>query len=465
MTSGGIMNDSIRSALVELLGRPIEESRALVVPTAQWGHPMCSPESVWRTVAGRWGAQAGLVDLGWKSVGVLELTALPTIGEERWMPWVREADVLLVDGGEAVYLAHWMRESGFAALLPSLRDTVWVGVSGGSMVLTPRIGPEFVTLFFILSGFVLAWGYKPAQSARSFWLHRAARIYPLHVVGVMLAVIAAATLVPEIRTDGVAPLGANLLLLSGWVPDWWQAGNPASWSLVCEAFFYLTFPLVIRLVAGRSARILRAVAAGALALVALAPAIAAVSPVPMAAASTPLLRLPEFVLGVVLALLMKQTAWRPAPLRFAVPLAVLGYAVSEAPAIPGTDIHPGLAVTVGGFALLVASLASADAHRSSTFLAGPVWQELGRLSFAFYLVHLLVIASVSSAWPDGHPELHWPRAIALAAVAFAISLGLAWVLHRGVETRAQRVLLRFDPDRRGASRPARGVDAAVAVAR
>lgn len=326
-------------------------------------------------------------------------------------------------------------------------------------------GKTGVTLFFILSGFVLAWGYKPAQSARSFWLHRAARIYPLHVVGVVLAVIAAATLVPEIRTDGVAPLGANLLLLSGWVPDWWQAGNPASWSLVCEAFFYLTFPLVIRLVAGRSARILWAVAAGALALVALAPAIAAVSPVPMAAASTPLLRLPEFVLGVVLALLMKQTEWRPAPLRFAVPLAVLGYAVSEAPAIPGTDIHPGLAVTVGGFALLVASLASADAHRSSTFLAGPVWQELGRLSFAFYLVHLLVIASVSSAWPDGHPELHWPRAIALAAVAFAISLGLAWVLHRGVETRAQRVLLRFDPDRRGASRPARGVDAAVAVAR
>ena len=144
LTSGGITNDSIRAALVELLGRPIEDSRALLIPTAQWGHPMCSPESVWRTVAGRWGAQTDLVDLGWKSVGVLELSALPTIGEDRWMPWVRETDVLLVDGGEAVYLAHWMRGSGLAALLPSLRDTVWVGVSAGSMVLTPRIGPEFV---------------------------------------------------------------------------------------------------------------------------------------------------------------------------------------------------------------------------------------------------------------------------------------------------------------------------------
>lgn len=70
--------------------------------------------------------------------------ALSTIGRERWGPWVREADVLLVDGGEAVYLAQAMRESGLADLLPSLSETVWVGVSAGSMVLTLRIGPEFV---------------------------------------------------------------------------------------------------------------------------------------------------------------------------------------------------------------------------------------------------------------------------------------------------------------------------------
>ena len=144
LTSGGVTNGSIRSALVEMLGKPIEQSTALLVPTAQWGQPMCSPETVWRTVADRWDGQAGLVGLGWKSVGVLELTALPTIGEERWVSWVREADVLLVDGGEAVYLAHWMWESGLADLLPSLPDTVWVGVSAGSMVMTPRVGPQFV---------------------------------------------------------------------------------------------------------------------------------------------------------------------------------------------------------------------------------------------------------------------------------------------------------------------------------
>jgi dipeptidase E len=49
-----------------------------------------------------------------------------------------------VDGGDATYLCHWMRQSGLADLLPSLPETVWVGVSAGSMVMTPRIGDDFV---------------------------------------------------------------------------------------------------------------------------------------------------------------------------------------------------------------------------------------------------------------------------------------------------------------------------------
>ena len=144
LTSGGVTNPAIRDALVDHLGKPIADCRALFIPTAQWGQPACSPESVWRAIAGGWPGGDGLCELGWKSVGVLELTALPSIGEDRWVPWVREADVLLVDGGEAIYLRHWMQESGLAAILPSLEDTVWVGVSAGSMVMTPRIGREFV---------------------------------------------------------------------------------------------------------------------------------------------------------------------------------------------------------------------------------------------------------------------------------------------------------------------------------
>ncbi|WP_321163702.1 MULTISPECIES: Type 1 glutamine amidotransferase-like domain-containing protein [unclassified Nocardioides] len=142
LTSGGVTNPSIHAALVEMLGRPIEECTALVVPTAQWGHPMCGPVGARGFVVG--GPPWLLAGMGWRSVGLLELTALPTIGADRWVPWVREADVLLVDGGDATYLAHWMRESGLADLLPSLPDTVWVGVSAGSMVMTPRIGSMFV---------------------------------------------------------------------------------------------------------------------------------------------------------------------------------------------------------------------------------------------------------------------------------------------------------------------------------
>jgi len=142
LTSAGIKNASIHDALVGLLGKPIAESNALCIPTAGYGHPQGSPAGAWRFITGR--ATTPMCELGWKSMGVLELTALPSVGKERWVPWVRETDVLLVNGGDALYLCHWMRQSGLVDLLPSLRETVWVGLSAGSMVMAPRIGEEFV---------------------------------------------------------------------------------------------------------------------------------------------------------------------------------------------------------------------------------------------------------------------------------------------------------------------------------
>ncbi len=144
LTSGGITNPSIEAAMVELLGKPVAESHALCVPTAQWGHPRCGPVNARGFVVGD-RSPGDMTGLGWASVGLLELSALPTIGRERWEPWVREADVLLVDGGDATYLAHWMRESGLADLVAALADSVWVGVSAGSMVMSPRIGDDFVS--------------------------------------------------------------------------------------------------------------------------------------------------------------------------------------------------------------------------------------------------------------------------------------------------------------------------------
>jgi dipeptidase E len=143
LTSAGIKNDSIRKALVDLLGKPIAECSALCIPTASYGHPMTGPAAAWRFISGQ-EPETPMCELGWKSLGVLELTALPSIDKERWVAWVRETDVLLVNGGDALYLYHWMRQSGLADILPSLRETVWVGLSAGSMVMTPRIGEYFV---------------------------------------------------------------------------------------------------------------------------------------------------------------------------------------------------------------------------------------------------------------------------------------------------------------------------------
>jgi dipeptidase E len=142
LTSAGIKNASIREALVDLLGKPFAESSALCIPTAAYGHPL-TPRVAWRFISGR-EARTPMCELGWKSLGVLELTALPSIDQEQWVPLVQETDVLLVGGGDALYLGHWMRQSGLADLLPSLRETVWVGLSAGSMVLTPCIGEDFV---------------------------------------------------------------------------------------------------------------------------------------------------------------------------------------------------------------------------------------------------------------------------------------------------------------------------------
>jgi dipeptidase E len=143
LTSAGIKNTSIHNALVDLLGKPIAESSALCIPTANYAQ-LGGAGHAWRFISGR-EPRTLMCELGWKSLGVLELTALPSIDEELWVPMVRETDVLLVNGGDPLYLCYWMRQSGLADLLPELpREMVYVGVSAGSMVMAPNIGEDFV---------------------------------------------------------------------------------------------------------------------------------------------------------------------------------------------------------------------------------------------------------------------------------------------------------------------------------
>jgi dipeptidase E len=140
LTSSGMSNAGIRDALVELLGKPISESTALIVPTAIY------PFSTGSQLAGRLvrgEVSTPLTDLGWESVGVLELTALPSVGQEVWTSAVRAADALLFWGGDPLYLSHWIRASGLAALLPALDDTVYVGVSAGAMAAARLFGETY----------------------------------------------------------------------------------------------------------------------------------------------------------------------------------------------------------------------------------------------------------------------------------------------------------------------------------
>ena len=142
LTSGGIKNPTLNDALVGLLGKAIEESSALCIPTAIY------PFSVGPTMAYRFITGTGtnpVCELGWKSLGVLELTALPSVERDVWTKTVQETDALLVFGGDTLYLAYWMRQSGLVDLFPSLREMVYVGISAGSMVMTPRVGEDFIS--------------------------------------------------------------------------------------------------------------------------------------------------------------------------------------------------------------------------------------------------------------------------------------------------------------------------------
>ena len=141
LTSAGIKNKKLHETLLGLLGMPISEANALCIPTSS--HAMrTGTKNAYKFITGK--NNLPMVDLGWKSVGVLELTALPSVGRDIWLPQVMEADVFLVGGGDPLFLNYWMVNSGFAEILPTLGDKVYCGLSAGSMVLAPNIGEDFV---------------------------------------------------------------------------------------------------------------------------------------------------------------------------------------------------------------------------------------------------------------------------------------------------------------------------------
>ncbi|GAB3149388.1 acyltransferase [Microbacterium neimengense] len=295
-------------------------------------------------------------------------------------------------------------------------------------------GSTAVSLFFILSGFVLAYSYRPTGIGR-YYLRRFARVYPLHLVGVALAIWVGATMVPAIRTSDTRALAANLLFANSWWSPWWQAGNPVSWSLACEAFFYLCSPFLIRYLAARGVTAIRVILVLSLAATWIAPVIAMAAPA-ISPYSFPPVRLAEFIAGIAAACLVRDHGWRLRGLVFPLSATLGGYAAASL--LGGTPFGAASATGIG-FVLLVVMLATDDLDGRGSWLSSPLLQTLGAASFAFYLVHLLVLQCVRGLLPQ---EPTGAGALGGAIVAFAIALGLAVVLHRGIERPAQALLTR-----------------------
>lgn len=142
LTAAGIKNPAMHRRLVEMLPKPIDECDALMISTGSFGHRN-GPAGSLRFYRGE--GSTPMVDLGWRSLGVLELSALPALPREHWLAWVEAADIILVNGGDALFLAHFMKDCGFADVVRAYPEKVYLGLSGGSMVMTPNIGVDFMS--------------------------------------------------------------------------------------------------------------------------------------------------------------------------------------------------------------------------------------------------------------------------------------------------------------------------------
>ena len=301
-----------------------------------------------------------------------------------------------------------------------------------------------VSFFFVLSGFVLTWSQKSDVKTRRFYLNRIARIWPLHLVTMFLAIWA-----PALPTSSGASLPGALFvatLTQSWSPasPFLNAFNGVSWSLSCEAFFYLMFPLLFNRIMHMSPNY-RVFIIFPIAGTVLFGVLASVTSIPTAdylLIAMPLFRLGEFVLGICLARLMKA-GWRP---RFSVLmslglLAILTAGLFAASFILNKNEGPipmtlANLVMIPGFLTVIAACAKQDIEGRTGMLGSPLLTKLGQWSFALYLVHEVVLR-VFRPWTQSASIL---EVSAMAAAVFVISVAAAGALHEFVEQPVEKKL-------------------------
>ncbi|RBM06244.1 acyltransferase [Streptomyces sp. PT12] len=320
------------------------------------------------------------------------------------------------------------------------------GVSDALFTAFSKAGWAGVSFFFLLSGYVLTWAARPGDPVTAFWRRRLLKLFPNHLVtyALTMALYAIASV-----SLGTALL--NLVLLQPWAtgePVFFSVNNP-SWSLGCELFFYLMFPLLHRWIAAVPAGRLWWWAAGLMGAIIALPAVAyaAVPGEPsMMAPDTPvpalgfwlvyifpITRLLDFTLGIVMARVVLEGRWPRLPLAPVLALLLACYALSLH--LPG--LYALTATSVVPFALLIPAVATLDVRGRHTVLRGRTMTWLGEVSFAFYLVHWPVLNYGQRLLGEGR-QYSLPMGTALVALCFAVSLLLAWLLYIGVERPAMR---------------------------
>lgn len=357
--------------------------------------------------------------------------------------------------------------AAFAVFLFHVRNIVPVPTPLAEVAQFGYLGVAF---FFVLSGFVLTWSWRPEVDKRTFYWRRFSRIYPLHVVTLLIAIPVFYSVSPDPEHTWVKPFDTALLilcllLLQGWSRDpvVLFAGNPASWTLTAEAFFYSLHPFISMLLR-RLTMVGAIIAAGGVAAFALGTRVfIELSPgSAIAGLPWPILRLNEFVLGMCLAWAFRR-GWLPRiPLVIPVVLLVAWFGVLAA--LPDQQETLALYGAVAPYtnevatvlcALLIIAVASIDLRGRSRVMNRRALVALGEWSFAFYLIHATIIYAAVDLFgkqPGGWSGLLW------VAGLLTVSIVAAWALHVYIEAPVERMLRNWQNRRREQRRSARQDD-------
>ncbi|MBK9341860.1 MAG: acyltransferase [Dehalococcoidia bacterium] len=307
-------------------------------------------------------------------------------------------------------------------------------------------GATGVTFFFVLSGFVLTWSFVPGDTPPRFYWRRFARIWPLHAVTTVLALPVFYSM-RDVPYDWTA-IGLSFLLLHAWVPTvtTYFAGNPASWTLSCEMFFYALHPFIVRPSLALRPPVLAVATAAVLALVF---SVARWSPdwfslriVGWLLYVSPLFRVGEFVLGIGLAAALKR-GFRvrlgviPAALLVAAWFHVHYQLSADFPAeLQKLTSQATYVVLPVLYAALIAAAAQLDVDGARSWLRAKPLVLLGQWSYALYLVHATIIyALIDSIGVRGNSDWNVLWLLGVSSVSIAVSAGLYYVVEHPIEQR------------------------------